>query len=170
MNRKTAFFVKWRFIFCGDKSDSELFSSPQVTGIGPAHERRATSNRGDSSASGVVGLVLGIAGTLATWNRGLWPRWVYALAIMALAMPCASVGGRLRVKELLTPVSAMGLIIANAKRKAIRQTSSQTVEEGKNGKSTLPKDTTIWCGRPLESTRVWKKSSPSTSNFVCARW
>jgi hypothetical protein len=49
-------------------------------------------------ASGVVGLVLGTAGSVATWNRGLGPHW-YPLAIIALAMPCAWAGGR-RLQEL----------------------------------------------------------------------
>lgn len=50
-------------------------------------------------ASGVVGLVLGTAGSVATWNSGLGPHW-YSLAIIALAMPCAWTGGRLRVTQL----------------------------------------------------------------------
>jgi hypothetical protein len=52
-------------------------------------------------ASGVVGLLLGTAGSVATWNRGLGPHW-YSLAIVALAMPCAWAGGRLRVMQLRT--------------------------------------------------------------------
>jgi hypothetical protein len=58
-------------------------------------------------ASGVVGLVLGTAGSVAAWSRGLGPHW-YALAIIALAMPCAWAGGRLRVTQLCGPVDGGG--------------------------------------------------------------
>jgi hypothetical protein len=58
-------------------------------------------------ASGVVGLVLGTAGSVATWNRGLGPHW-YALAIIALAMPCAWAGGRLRMTQLCGRVDGGG--------------------------------------------------------------
>jgi hypothetical protein len=52
---------------------------------------------------GVVGLVLSIAGAAATWNRGpgFGPKW-YPLAVIAIALPCAWVGGRLRVMQLRT--------------------------------------------------------------------
>jgi len=45
---------------------------------------------------GVVGLVLSTVGAVATWNRGpaFGPKW-YPLALIALAMPCAWVGGRM---------------------------------------------------------------------------
>jgi hypothetical protein len=52
-------------------------------------------------ALGVVGLVVSIAGAVVTWNRELGPHW-YPLALVALAIPCAWVGGRLRIKELRT--------------------------------------------------------------------
>lgn len=58
-------------------------------------------------ASGVVGVVLGTAGTLATWNRGLGPHW-YSLAIIALAIPCAWVGGRLRMMQLPSRIDGHG--------------------------------------------------------------
>jgi hypothetical protein len=58
-------------------------------------------------ASGVVGLLLGTAGSVATWNRGLGPHW-YPLAIIALAMPCAWAGGRLRVTQLRGRVDSGG--------------------------------------------------------------
>ena len=50
---------------------------------------------------GAVGLALSIAGSAATWNKGLefGPRW-YPLALIATAMPCAWVGGRLRGMQL----------------------------------------------------------------------
>jgi hypothetical protein len=43
---------------------------------------------------GVVGLVLSIAGAAAMWDAG--PAW-YSLAIIAIALPCAWVGGKLRL-------------------------------------------------------------------------
>ena len=48
-------------------------------------------------ALGVVGLVVSIVGTVLTWGRGpeFGPAW-YPLAIIAIAMPCAWVGGRLQ--------------------------------------------------------------------------
>lgn len=47
-------------------------------------------------ALGVVGLVLTIAGTVATWNAGpaFGPKW-YPLALIALAIPSAWAGGKL---------------------------------------------------------------------------
>jgi hypothetical protein len=50
---------------------------------------------------GVVGVVVSIAGAVATWNRGpaFGPKW-YPLAVIAIALPCAWAGGRLRVMQL----------------------------------------------------------------------
>src|SRR5215510_11132783 len=47
-------------------------------------------------ALGVVGVVASAAGAAATWNRGpaFGPHW-YPLALIALAMPCAWLGGKL---------------------------------------------------------------------------
>jgi hypothetical protein len=45
---------------------------------------------------GIVGTVLGIVGVVATWNRGLGPRW-YPIALAVLAIPQCWVGGRLYV-------------------------------------------------------------------------
>jgi len=46
---------------------------------------------------GAIGLVLSALGAVATWNRGpaFGPHW-YPLALIATAMPCAWVGGKLR--------------------------------------------------------------------------
>jgi hypothetical protein len=46
---------------------------------------------------GVVGLVLSIAGVAANWNKGpeYGPRW-FSLALIATALPCAWIGGKLR--------------------------------------------------------------------------
>ena len=48
-------------------------------------------------AFGVLGVAISIAGAVATWGRGpeFGPKW-YALAVIAMAMPCAWAGGRLR--------------------------------------------------------------------------
>ena len=50
---------------------------------------------GHALVSGAVGLVLSIAGAVATWNGGpaFGARW-YPLAPIATAMPCVWVGGR----------------------------------------------------------------------------
>ena len=50
---------------------------------------------------GVVGLVVSIVGAVVTWNRGpaFGPHW-YPLTLIALAMPCAWAGGRLRGVQL----------------------------------------------------------------------
>jgi hypothetical protein len=47
-------------------------------------------------ALGVVGLIVSVAGAVATWGRGpaFGPAW-YPLAIIAITMPCAWAGGRL---------------------------------------------------------------------------
>jgi len=50
---------------------------------------------------GFVGLVLSIAGAAATWNRDLGPHW-YPIAVAAIALPCAWLGGALRVRHMRT--------------------------------------------------------------------
>ena len=54
-------------------------------------------------AIGVVGLILSLVGAVATRNEGpeFGPKW-YSLAIIAIAMPCAWAGGRLRGMPLRT--------------------------------------------------------------------
>jgi hypothetical protein len=49
--------------------------------------------------SGVVGVVACIVGAVTTWDRGLGSHW-YPLALIALAIPCAWAGGRLRAMQL----------------------------------------------------------------------
>jgi hypothetical protein len=46
---------------------------------------------------GVIGMLVSIVGAVLTWNRGpaFGPRW-YPLALIALAIPCAWFGGKLR--------------------------------------------------------------------------
>ncbi len=53
-------------------------------------------------AFGIVGIVFGAVGVMATWGRGpeFGPKW-YALAVIAIAIPCAWAGGSLR--ELQSP-------------------------------------------------------------------
>ena len=48
-------------------------------------------------ALGIVGLAAGIAGAAIMWDAG--PAW-YSLAVIAIAIPCAWAGGRLRVMQL----------------------------------------------------------------------
>ena len=43
---------------------------------------------------GYVGVVLGLVGVVATWNRGLGPRW-YSIALVVLAVPQCWVGGKI---------------------------------------------------------------------------
>jgi len=56
---------------------------------------------GHALVGGAIGLVLSLAGALATWNRGpaFGPHW-YPLALVATAMPCAWAGGRLRLEQV----------------------------------------------------------------------
>jgi hypothetical protein len=48
---------------------------------------------------GIVGFAVSIAGAAATWNLGLGPHW-YSIAVASIAMPCAWVGGKLRLVQL----------------------------------------------------------------------
>jgi hypothetical protein len=54
---------------------------------------------------GSIGLVLSTVGAVATWNLGLGPHW-YPLALVALAIPLAWIGGRLRLMQLRTEALA----------------------------------------------------------------
>ncbi len=47
---------------------------------------------------GAVGVVLAIAGVVATWNLGLGPRW-YPIALAILALPQCWVGGKIYGKQ-----------------------------------------------------------------------
>ena len=53
---------------------------------------------------GVIGLILSTAGAAATWNRGpeFGPHW-YPLSLVVTALPCAWLGGKLRVLQLQKP-------------------------------------------------------------------
>jgi surface polysaccharide O-acyltransferase-like enzyme len=50
---------------------------------------------------GVFGVIVSIVGAVVTWNRGpaFGPHW-YPLALVATAIPCAWLGGKLRVMQL----------------------------------------------------------------------
>ena len=51
---------------------------------------------------GCIGIVLSLAGAIATWNMNLGPRW-YSLALVVVALPCASIGGATRARQLASP-------------------------------------------------------------------
>jgi hypothetical protein len=68
---------------------------------------------GHALVGGVIGVVLNIAGIVATWNSGLGPHW-YPLALLVITMPTAWLGGKLRIMELRTLSSdAKGLKDSN---------------------------------------------------------
>ena len=54
-------------------------------------------------ALGILGLVVSIAGAVVTWNKGpaFGPHW-YPVALVVTAIPCAWLGGRLRITQLHT--------------------------------------------------------------------
>ncbi len=60
---------------------------------------RLAPNRplGHALALGVVGVAISIAGAVAMWDAG--PGW-YSLAVIAISLPCAWVGGQLRIAQL----------------------------------------------------------------------
>ena len=53
---------------------------------------------------GWVGVALGLAGVVATWNMDLGPRW-YPISLAVLAIPQCWLGGRLREKQVETSVA-----------------------------------------------------------------
>jgi hypothetical protein len=52
---------------------------------------------------GIVGLAASVMGAVATWNHvpSLGPHW-YPLALVVTALPCAWLGGKLRLMQLQT--------------------------------------------------------------------
>jgi hypothetical protein len=42
-----------------------------------------------------IGMIIGTAGTVATWNKDLGPHW-YPLALVIEGIPCAWIGARIR--------------------------------------------------------------------------
>jgi hypothetical protein len=61
---------------------------------------------GHALVLGFIGVVLSVAGAAATWNRGpeFGPKW-YALAVVAMALPCAWAGGKLASAQRPAPAS-----------------------------------------------------------------
>jgi hypothetical protein len=53
--------------------------------------------------SGVIGVIATAIGAIATWNQNLGPHW-YALALIVIALPCAWIGGKLRLMQLRTAI------------------------------------------------------------------
>ncbi len=53
---------------------------------------------------GWVGVALGTAGVVATWNMDLGPRW-YPISLAVLAIPQCWLGGRLRERQLAQPAT-----------------------------------------------------------------
>lgn len=54
---------------------------------------------GHALVSGAIGVVVSIAGAIATWNRNLGPHW-YAVALVITALPCAWLGAKIRLAQL----------------------------------------------------------------------
>ena len=54
---------------------------------------------GHALVGGGIGLVLAAVGAVVTWNKDLGPHW-YPLALIVTALPCAWVGGKLRLMQL----------------------------------------------------------------------
>ena len=52
-----------------------------------------------SMVGGAVGLAVSVIGAIAMWNQDLGPHW-YAVAVAAIALPCAWAGGKLREMQL----------------------------------------------------------------------
>lgn len=48
---------------------------------------------------GAIGLVLSVVGAVVTWNKDMGPHW-YPLALVVTALPCAWLGGKLRLMQL----------------------------------------------------------------------
>ena len=54
---------------------------------------------GHALLGGGIGLVLAVVGAVVTWNKDLGPHW-YPLALIVTALPCAWVGGKLRLMQM----------------------------------------------------------------------
>lgn len=50
---------------------------------------------------GAIGVILGLVGVVATWDRGLGPRW-YLIALVFLALPQCWVGGAIFERKRVT--------------------------------------------------------------------
>jgi hypothetical protein len=47
----------------------------------------------------IIGMIIGTAGAVATWNKDLGPHW-YPIALVVTGIPCAWIGGRIREMQL----------------------------------------------------------------------
>ena len=66
---------------------------------------------GHALLSGLIGVVLSTIGAVATWDKGpeFGPKW-YPLALIATALPCAWVGGKLHeIQTRGRPVQTRGI-------------------------------------------------------------
>jgi hypothetical protein len=54
---------------------------------------------GHALVGGAIGTLVALAGAIGTWNLNLGPHW-YPIALVVLALPCAWIGGKLRVLQL----------------------------------------------------------------------
>ncbi len=54
---------------------------------------------GHALVGGAIGLVLSVVGAVVTWNKDLGPHW-YPLALVVTALPCAWLGGKIRLMQL----------------------------------------------------------------------
>ena len=57
--------------------------------------KKADLTRGKAILIGVLAVV----GAVVTWNKDLGPHW-YPLALIVTALPCAWVGGKLRLMQM----------------------------------------------------------------------
>ena len=84
MNNTHAFVATaYRIVF-------SIFGCYLAARLAPDHPMR------HALALGVIGVIISLAGALATWNANLGPQW-YALGLVVVSLPCAWLGGRLRV-------------------------------------------------------------------------
>ena len=69
--------------------------------VGSYITARLAPNRpmGHALLGGGIGLVGAVVGAVVTWNKDLGPHW-YPLALVATALPCAWLGGRIRLMQL----------------------------------------------------------------------
>jgi hypothetical protein len=57
--------------------------------------------------SGALGVIASAAGAAATWNKNYGPHW-YAIALIITALPCAWLGGKIRLMQKPNPVGVVG--------------------------------------------------------------
>jgi hypothetical protein len=57
------------------------------------------SPMGHALISGAIGVVATTIGAAAMWNKNLGPHW-YSIALIITALPCAWVGGKIRLGQL----------------------------------------------------------------------